>query len=95
MGPPNHGLEHPKKRRRREVELRPLAARLLFDDSVKGNAAIVSQSLWSRLGIAEGIYITPFLLPFNADTAQQLQMLPLRASRPSWPLLLGRPYTQK
>ncbi|KEF63755.1 uncharacterized protein A1O9_01733 [Exophiala aquamarina CBS 119918] len=53
MGPSDHGLEHPKKRRRREVERRPLAARLVFDDTVKGNAAIVPQSLWSRLGSAE------------------------------------------
>lgn len=45
----DHDLEHPKKRRRREVEARPLAARLLFDDTVKGDAALVSQSLWSRL----------------------------------------------
>ncbi len=44
-----HELEHPKKRRRREIERRPLAARLAFDDTVKGDAAIVPQSLWSAL----------------------------------------------
>jgi hypothetical protein len=57
MGPSEHDLEHPKKRRRREVERHPLAARLLFDDTVKGNAAIVSQSLWSRLVPADGIRV--------------------------------------
>jgi len=58
MGSSDHGLEHPKKRRRREVEVRPLAARLVFDESVKGNAAILSQGLWSRLSIAEGNYVS-------------------------------------
>lgn len=54
MGPSEHDLEHPKKRRRREVERRPLAARLLFDESVKGGAAIVSQSLWAQLALPTG-----------------------------------------
>ena len=44
-----HDLEHPKKRRRREILRRPHAARLVFDDSIKGNAAIVSESLWTQL----------------------------------------------
>lgn len=44
-----HELEHPKKRRRREISQRPLSARLLFDDSVKGDAAIVPESLWTQL----------------------------------------------
>lgn len=68
MGPSEHDLEHPKKRRRREVEQHPVAARLLFDDSVKGNAAIVSQSLWSRLAPTEGIWLAQLLVLFNADS---------------------------
>ncbi|OAP63708.1 hypothetical protein AYL99_02935 [Fonsecaea erecta] len=44
-----HELEHPKKRRRREIERKPLAARLAFDDTVKTDAAVISQGLWSRL----------------------------------------------
>ncbi|KAJ9615571.1 peroxisomal assembly protein [Cladophialophora chaetospira] len=45
----DHELEHPKKRRRRELEPRPLLARLAFDDTIKGDAAIVPQSLWRKL----------------------------------------------
>ena len=41
--------EHRKKRRRREVAPRPLAARLTFDDSIKSDAAVVSHSLWQTL----------------------------------------------
>ncbi|EXJ78213.1 hypothetical protein A1O3_09374 [Capronia epimyces CBS 606.96] len=44
-----HELEHPKKRRRREIFQRPLSARLVFDDTVKGDAALVSESLWTKL----------------------------------------------
>lgn len=54
MGPSEHDLEHPKKRRRREVQRIPLTARLLFDENVKGNAAIVSQTLWSQLALPNG-----------------------------------------
>lgn len=53
-----HELEHPKKRRRREISRRPLSARLAFDDSVKGNAAFVPQGLWTQLaGADEGKYL--------------------------------------
>jgi hypothetical protein len=45
----DHELEHPKKRRRREIERRPLTAKLLFDDTVKGDAAHFPQSLWPGL----------------------------------------------
>jgi hypothetical protein len=51
-----HDLEHPKKRRRREISQRPLSARLVFDDTVKGEAALVSGSLWPKLaGNEEGM----------------------------------------
>jgi hypothetical protein len=45
-----HQLEHPKKRRRREVERRPLNVKLVFDDTLKGDAAIVPNELWNYLG---------------------------------------------
>lgn len=41
--------EHRKKRRRREVLPRPSSARLTFDDSIAGDAAIVSTALWQLL----------------------------------------------
>ncbi|KIW83379.1 hypothetical protein Z517_02624 [Fonsecaea pedrosoi CBS 271.37] len=44
-----HEFEHPKKRRRREVERKPLSVRLAFDDTVKTHAALISQGLWSKL----------------------------------------------
>ena len=50
-----HDLDHPKKRRRREVERRPLAARLVFDDHVKGDAALLSESLWAKLELLGGM----------------------------------------
>ena len=72
----DHELEHPKKRRRREVERRPLVACLAFDDSIKGDAAIVPQGLWSRL--VDGHY---GMLRQNhvqsANTELNLQMRPL------------------
>jgi hypothetical protein len=48
-----HELEHPKKRRRREILRMPLSARLAFDDTVQGNAAIVPRSLWTSLAGTE------------------------------------------
>lgn len=45
-----HQSEHRKKRRRREVLPRPVSARLTFDDSVAGDAAVVSPALWQLLG---------------------------------------------
>jgi hypothetical protein len=53
-----HQSEHRKKRRRREVLPRPLSARLTFDDSVSGDAAILSPQLWQLLkkgGILNGM----------------------------------------
>ncbi|ETN44336.1 uncharacterized protein HMPREF1541_10516 [Cyphellophora europaea CBS 101466] len=44
-----HQSEHRKKRRRREVFPRPISARLTFDDSVAGDVALVSASLWQLL----------------------------------------------
>ncbi|KAI1618085.1 adenosinetriphosphatase [Exophiala viscosa] len=44
-----HELEHPKKRRRREISRRPVAARLAFDDTTQAHTASVPQTLWSRL----------------------------------------------
>ena len=44
-----HELEHPKKRRRREIERRPLTTRLVFDDTVKADAAVIPQALWTKL----------------------------------------------
>lgn len=46
-----HGLEHPKKRRRREILRRHLATRLAFDDTIKGDAALIPEDLWSKLTI--------------------------------------------
>ncbi|KAK6379691.1 peroxisomal assembly protein [Exophiala oligosperma] len=54
-----HELEHPKKRRRREISRRPLSARLAFDDSVKGNAAFVPQGLWTQLAGADEDLVSP------------------------------------
>lgn len=51
----DHNLEHPKKRRRREVALRPLTARLLFDESIKGDAAVFAHGLWNKIGLADGM----------------------------------------
>ncbi|KIX01660.1 uncharacterized protein Z518_09386 [Rhinocladiella mackenziei CBS 650.93] len=48
-----HELEHPKKRRRREILPRPHLARLVFDDTVKGDAALISESLWTKLARRE------------------------------------------
>ena len=41
--------EHPKKRRRRPYKERPLSARLVLDDSLRGNVGIISEDLWSAL----------------------------------------------
>ncbi len=48
-----HELEHPKKRRRREISRMPLSARLAFDDTVQGNAALVPRKLWTSLAGTE------------------------------------------
>ncbi|KIV95651.1 hypothetical protein PV10_03277 [Exophiala mesophila] len=49
----DHNLEHPKKRRRREIALRPLTARLLFDETIKGDAAVFAHGLWDRIGLSD------------------------------------------
>ncbi|ERF73696.1 hypothetical protein EPUS_00950 [Endocarpon pusillum Z07020] len=41
--------EHPKKRRRRHYKDWPWSARLVLDDSLRGNVGIVSEDLWSAL----------------------------------------------
>jgi peroxin-6 len=52
-----HDLEHPKKRRRREIDPRPVSARLAFDDAVKGHAAVIPQRLWTQLlGSNQGMF---------------------------------------
>jgi hypothetical protein len=48
-----HQSEHRKKRRRREVIPRPVSARLTFDDTLTGDAARVSPSLWQSLALGE------------------------------------------
>lgn len=48
----DHDLEHPKKRRRREVSRRPLVARLAFDENVKGDSALIPESLWAKLTVS-------------------------------------------
>lgn len=44
--------EHRKKRRRREVPPRPVHARLVFDDQVKADGAVVSRGLAATLGLS-------------------------------------------
>ncbi|KAL2444558.1 Peroxisomal ATPase PEX6 [Exophiala dermatitidis] len=68
MDSSQHELEHPKKRRRREPTLRPLSARLVFDDSIKGTAAFVSESLWVKIAGKEGGASLHASLPFVALT---------------------------
>lgn len=41
--------EHRKKRRRREVAPNPIAARLTFDETIKSDAALISDALWQSL----------------------------------------------
>ena len=48
-----HESEHRKKRRRREIAPTPVNARLTFDDNVKGDAALISPSLWQLLHPAQ------------------------------------------
>lgn len=60
----DHDLEHPKKRRRREIAPRPIVSRLLFDDNVKGDAAVVPEALWTRLALPKGLkFSTPTCSP--------------------------------
>ncbi|KAL2444534.1 Peroxisomal ATPase PEX6 [Exophiala dermatitidis] len=68
MDSSQHELEHPKKRRRREPALRSLSARLVFDDSIKGTAALVSESLWVKVAGKEGGASLNSSLPFVALT---------------------------
>lgn len=59
----DYDSEHRKKRRRREIPPRPVNARLLFDESIKGDAAVVSESLAAALDLRmlfsseEGVYL--------------------------------------
>jgi peroxin-6 len=41
--------EHPKKRRRRHYGERPVAARLVLDDSLHGEVGVLSGDLWAKL----------------------------------------------
>jgi hypothetical protein len=45
--------DHPKKRRRRDHNERILSARLLLDDSLRGNIGVVSEDLWVELGASD------------------------------------------
>ncbi len=59
-----HESEHRKKRRRREIAPTPVNARLTFDDNVKGDAALVSPSLWELLlphHLLDGKQTLPFV----------------------------------
>jgi hypothetical protein len=41
--------EHPKKRRRRHYNEQPTSARLVLDDSLRGNVGVTSEDLWIKL----------------------------------------------
>jgi hypothetical protein len=41
--------EHPKKRRRRHYDQRPLLASFVLDDSLRGNVGVVSEDIWNEL----------------------------------------------
>jgi hypothetical protein len=41
--------EHPKKRRRRHYNQRPLSVGLVLDDSLRGNVGVVSEDVWNQL----------------------------------------------
>lgn len=43
--------EHRKKRRRREVSARPIAARLTFDERIISDVAVISRPLWRSLTV--------------------------------------------
>ncbi|RMD42144.1 hypothetical protein DV735_g2998, partial [Chaetothyriales sp. CBS 134920] len=45
----DHESEHRKKRRRREIAAQPIRARLTFDESIKGDDAVLSAALWELL----------------------------------------------
>lgn len=45
--------EHRRKRRRREILPRPVLARLVFDDNLKGHAASLSTRLATALNIGK------------------------------------------
>jgi len=51
MGDFDYDSEHRKKRRRREIPPRPVSARLVFDENIKGDAATLSESLAAALSI--------------------------------------------
>lgn len=55
--------EHPKKRRRRIEPRKPLSARLVFDESLSGDAATLSPDLWTELGFG----LSPALGEQNAE----------------------------
>ncbi len=45
--------EHPKKRKRRQSNERPLSARFVLDDSLRGDSGVVSEDLWYKLDALE------------------------------------------
>ncbi|RMZ84226.1 hypothetical protein DV738_g849, partial [Chaetothyriales sp. CBS 135597] len=45
----DHESEHRKKRRRREIVAQPIRARLTFDETIKGDDAVLSAALWELL----------------------------------------------
>lgn len=45
----SHAFDHPKKRRRRLRNKNALSARLVLDDSLRGDAGVLSDDLYSDL----------------------------------------------
>ncbi|EXJ88437.1 hypothetical protein A1O1_05367 [Capronia coronata CBS 617.96] len=84
-----HELEHPKKRRRREVQRRPLSARLVFDETVKGSAAFLSESLWAKLACKEEGTSPLNTAPFVALTPWSPLHIDLQDS--TWTVLPAQP----
>lgn len=44
-----HEQEHPKKRRKREHQRRPLSANLVLDSSLREDVGLLSEDLWLKL----------------------------------------------
>ena len=49
MAVSDRALEHPKKRRRRELHPKTFPARLVLDDAIGGDNGRVSKDVWDRL----------------------------------------------
>lgn len=73
--------EHRKKRRRREIPPRPVHARLVFDDHVKADGAVLSKGLAATLGLSMYYASQPGI---RANTSDQTALLTISTL---WPLL--------